>query len=101
MRYNGGGLLDIASELAYMVSSPAATTGTVFERMQFNSKNPFHLTAAQMRRPSLDFAAVSRPGGQPLPQLGSVARTVLTGPTCAPPASRSSTACEASASRST
>jgi hypothetical protein len=81
MRYNGGGLLDIASELAYMVSSPAATTGTVFERMQFNSKNPFHLTAAQMVVP---FRSTSRgfsvPAGQPLPQLGLSRVTVLTGP---------------------
>ena len=50
MRYNGGGLLDIASELAYMVATPAATRGTVFERLQFNSKNPFRLTAAQATR---------------------------------------------------
>ena len=81
MRYNGGGLLDIASELAYMVSLPAATTGTVFERMQFNSKNPFHLTAAQMIVP---FRSTSRgfstPAGQPLPQLGLSRVTVLTGP---------------------
>ena len=51
MRYNGGGLLDVASELAYMIGPPAATTGTVFERLQFNSKNPFGFTPAQATLP--------------------------------------------------
>jgi hypothetical protein len=40
IRYNGGGLLDIASEVAYMVAGPAATTGQTFELTQFNSKHP-------------------------------------------------------------
>jgi len=84
MRYNGGGLLDIASELATMVSAPSATTGAVFERLLFNSKNPFHLTAAQS---TLLFPTTSRglstPAGQPLPRLGLSRVTVLTGPdTC-------------------
>ena len=40
LRYNGGGYLDIASELAYMIAGPGATAGRVFERLQFNSKHP-------------------------------------------------------------
>ncbi|MGH8238835.1 MAG: S41 family peptidase, partial [Steroidobacteraceae bacterium] len=36
IRYNGGGFLDIASELSYMISG---RTGT-FESLVFNSKNP-------------------------------------------------------------
>jgi carboxyl-terminal processing protease len=84
IRYNGGGLLDIASELAYMVAGPAATTGAVFEQLQFNRKNPFQLTDAQTRT---DFHSTSQgfstPAGQPLPQLGLSRVTVLTGPdTC-------------------
>lgn len=84
IRYNGGGLLDIASELAFMVASPAAISGAVFERLQFNSKNPFNLTAAQtttaFHASSLGFSA---PAGQALPQLGLSRVTVLTGPdTC-------------------
>lgn len=84
MRYNGGGLLDVASELASMVSAPAATDGATFERLQFNSKNPFHLTAALSTVP---FYATSRgfstPAGQPLPRLGLSRVTVLAGPdTC-------------------
>ena len=84
IRYNGGGLLDIASQLAYMIATPAATTGTTFERLRFNSKNPFGLTEAQAATP---FHATSRgfstPRGQALPQLGLSRVTVLTGPgTC-------------------
>ena len=37
LRYNGGGLLAVASQLSYMVAGPARTTGHVFERLQFNA----------------------------------------------------------------
>ncbi len=84
VRYNGGGYLSIASELAYMVATPEATTGTVFERLLFNSKNPFGFTSAQAITP---FYSVSRglstTSGQALPQLGLSRVTLLTGPgTC-------------------
>jgi len=84
MRYNGGGLLDLASELAYMIGPASATAGTVFERLQFNSKNPFGFTPAQA---TLPFHSTTRgfstTAGQPLPQLGLSRVTVLTGPdTC-------------------
>jgi carboxyl-terminal processing protease len=39
MRYNGGGFLDVASEVAYMIGG-AATAGKVFETQQFNAKYP-------------------------------------------------------------
>jgi hypothetical protein len=37
LRYNGGGLLAVASQLSYMVAGPSRTTGHVFERLQFNA----------------------------------------------------------------
>ncbi len=40
MRYNGGGYLDIAAELAYMIAGPTPTFGKWFEKLQFNSKYP-------------------------------------------------------------
>ncbi|MEA3182102.1 MAG: carboxyl-terminal processing protease [Gammaproteobacteria bacterium] len=40
LRYNGGGYLDIASELAYMIAGPQMTAGQTFELIQFNSKHP-------------------------------------------------------------
>lgn len=38
MRYNGGGYLYIASELAYMIAGQAATQGKDFARLQYNDK---------------------------------------------------------------
>ena len=80
IRYNGGGTLAIASELAYMVAGAAATSGKVFERLQFNSKNPFGLSEADA---STGFQStslgLSAPAGQALPQLGLSRVTVLTG----------------------
>ena len=40
LRYNGGGYLDIANELAYMIYGPNATSGRTFELQQFNDKHP-------------------------------------------------------------
>jgi C-terminal processing protease CtpA/Prc len=79
MRYNGGGQLNIASRLAAMVSSSGATSGKTFERLVFNDKNPFRLTAAQS---SIPFYGTSRTGAL-LPRLGLSQVTVLVGPdTC-------------------
>jgi hypothetical protein len=39
IRYNGGGYLDIASELAYMIAGPTATAGKFFDRETFNDKH--------------------------------------------------------------
>ncbi|MEO0400189.1 MAG: S41 family peptidase [Pseudomonadota bacterium] len=36
LRYNGGGLLDIASQISYMVAGASATNGRVFEAFRFN-----------------------------------------------------------------
>jgi carboxyl-terminal processing protease len=40
LRYNGGGYLDIASELAYMIAGSVPTAGQPFERLVFNDKYP-------------------------------------------------------------
>ena len=40
MRYNGGGYLAIAAELAYMIAGPTRTAGKTFERLSFNDKYP-------------------------------------------------------------
>ena len=37
LRYNGGGLLTVASQLAYMIAGPSRTNGRTFELLQFNS----------------------------------------------------------------
>jgi len=40
LRYNGGGLLALASQFGYMVSGPNQIQSRFFERMQFNDKYP-------------------------------------------------------------
>jgi carboxyl-terminal processing protease len=80
IRYNGGGYLDIASELAYMIAGPSATTGRTFEREMFNNKNPFGLTSAETT--TLFHATTqgfSTAPGLPLPQLGLSRVYVITG----------------------
>ena len=80
MRYNGGGLLAIASELAYMVAGPATTNGKVFEKLSFNNKNPFGLTDSNTATPFYTTAqGFSVSAGQALPQLGLARVFVLTG----------------------
>ena len=39
LRYNGGGFLDIAGELGYMIAGAARTTGKDFDNIVFNSKH--------------------------------------------------------------
>lgn len=85
LRYNGGGYLDVAAELGYMIAGPARTTGKIFERLTFNDKNPFGATAADTDTPFYSKA----PGyfvlsqGTTLPTLNLGRVYVLTSPgTC-------------------
>jgi hypothetical protein len=82
MRYNGGGYLDIASELAYMIAGATPTSGKVFEQQIFNDKNPFQFTAAQTVTPfhattQAGFSTAS--GGQALPTLNLTRVYMLVG----------------------
>jgi hypothetical protein len=84
LRYNGGGFLDIASEVGYMIGG-AVSAGQVFETQQFNAKYPntnpveggtiqpvtFHTTTQGI---SSGLAA-----GLPLPTLSLARVFVLTG----------------------
>jgi hypothetical protein len=82
VRYNGGGYLDIASEVAYMIAGPAATGGRTFEKTIFSDKHPTKdpvtgetLVPVPFHASSLGF---SGPSGQPLPALGLPRVAVLT-----------------------
>ncbi len=82
IRYNGGGYLDIASEVAYMIAGPGPTTSKGFEKTIFNdkypSKNPVTgqaLTAVPFHNTSQGF---SGPKNQALPTLNLPRVTVLT-----------------------
>jgi hypothetical protein len=83
IRYNGGGFLYIASELAYMVAGPAVTAGQTFDDTQFNNKSPSTdpVTGAPIT-PELFLASAvgpSVPTGQALPSLNLPRVFVLTG----------------------
>jgi hypothetical protein len=78
LRYNGGGLLAIASEVAYMIAGPARTAGQPFERLTFNDKhqsiNPV-TGGALTPMPFFDDSST----GQPLPTLNLDRVYLLTG----------------------
>ena len=42
LRYNGGGLLAVASELGYMVAGDSRTSGKTFEKLRFNASAGTH-----------------------------------------------------------
>ena len=89
IRYNGGGYLDIADELAYMIagSVPTGSGSATFERTEFNSKHPTTdpvtgdpLTPTTFHTTTQGFSVTA---GQPLPTLNLTRVFVLVGPdTC-------------------
>jgi C-terminal processing protease CtpA/Prc len=91
IRYNGGGFLAIASELAYMIAGPI-TGGQTFELTQFNDKHPAtNPVSGQAIAPLPFFDTTLGPpfngnggiAGQALPTLDLRRVYVITGPgTC-------------------
>jgi carboxyl-terminal processing protease len=83
LRYNGGGYLDIASELAYMIAGPTVTTGKIFDLQRFNDKYPDTNPITQQPLTPTPFhdTDVFQAMPQPLPYLGLSRVYVLTGPT--------------------
>ncbi len=83
IRYNGGGYLDIASEVAYMIAGPGPTTGKTFEKTVFNDKYPTTDPVTGQALTPVPFHTASRgfsgPKGQALPTLNLPRVTVLTG----------------------
>ncbi|MDP5209590.1 S41 family peptidase [Microbulbifer sp. 2205BS26-8] len=83
LRYNGGGYLDIASELAYMVAGDS-TSGRTFELSRFNDQHPNinpvtnrQLLPTPFHNTSRGFGAVQ--SGMTLPSLNLQRLFVLTG----------------------
>jgi hypothetical protein len=84
LRYNGGGFLGIASELAYMVAGSDRTDGKTFENMTFNSTYTAKGIDAVTGDPLEPFPFLpvtlgySLPSNQALPQLNLPRVFVLT-----------------------
>lgn len=75
IRYNGGGFLYIASELASMIGGPRVQ-GRTFERLVYNDKHPEKTNSPSSMIPFYPTSS----SGAPLPQLGLPRVFVLTGP---------------------
>lgn len=79
LRYNGGGYVYIASQLAYMIAGEMNSRGKVFERAIFNDK----IEARGRGLPPMPFFSTgsgnSMPTGLPLPSLDLRRVYVLTG----------------------
>jgi C-terminal processing protease CtpA/Prc len=83
IRYNGGGFLDIAAQLAYMIAGPGQTAGRTFELIQFNDKYPVTnpvtgqpIVPTPFHDETLGFSVAP---GQALPTLNLSRVFVLTG----------------------
>jgi hypothetical protein len=83
IRYNGGGYLDIASEVAYMIAGAGPTAGMTFEKTEFNDKHPTvdpvtgkTITPVLFHDTTQGFSTTA---GQPLPTLNLKQVFVLTG----------------------
>lgn len=86
LRYNGGGYLYIASELAYMIAGPSRVAGKFFEKLQYNAKRTSDNAAAAT--PFFDDSCLPDSSGnctasKPLPTLNLPRVFVIaTGNTC-------------------
>ncbi|MFT7218406.1 MAG: carboxyl-terminal processing protease [Candidatus Azotimanducaceae bacterium] len=86
LRYNGGGLLTIANQLAFMIAGDQAA-GQVFESLEFNDQHPkFNPVTGNPLEPDefiTSTAGFSLQSGTPLPTLSLSRIFILTGPgTC-------------------
>jgi carboxyl-terminal processing protease len=78
MRYNGGGLLSIASQLSYMIAGPEQTRDKIFERTVANDKSR-QPTPIQFIGKTFGYIVPNpAPRNTPLPYLGLKRVTILT-----------------------
>lgn len=73
LRYNGGGYLFIASELAYMIAGSTATSGKTFEQLRYNSKRSAETNSEDAKTPFYSASCLmvgnNCSSQQPLPAL--------------------------------
>jgi carboxyl-terminal processing protease len=87
LRYNGGGFLYIASEIAYMVAGSTRTANKTFERLQFNDKRTAETNDPDNNTPFYNVASgidnTGTTANTPLPTLNLNRVYVLASPgTC-------------------
>ena len=77
MRYNGGGYVVLAAELAYMIAGPDATRGKVFEQLHRSDKRPIP-TPQMFSTTAAGLSPALMKSGAALPYLGLKHVTILT-----------------------
>jgi C-terminal processing protease CtpA/Prc len=83
LRYNGGGFIDIAAQLGYMVAGQAQSGGKVFETFVFNDKRSAENLNTGFVDTITGFFGNSARAGEPLSALNLQRVSVLTtGSTC-------------------
>jgi carboxyl-terminal processing protease len=83
LRYNGGGFIDIAAQLGYMVAGQVQSSGKVFETFVFNDKRSAENTNIEFVNTITGFFGNSARAGEPLSALNLRRVSVLTsGSTC-------------------
>ncbi len=84
LRYNGGGFLFIASQLAYMIAGPTATNNSTFEGLRFNDKHPdIDPVLQEPLEPIPFYNTESSASANPLPSLNlSRVYVITSGSTC-------------------
>lgn len=83
LRYNGGGYLYLASELAFMIAGEARTRSQVFTRLAYNDKRSSDNFDIPFERVTSGESGSNVAGGQALPTLNLSRVTVLaTDETC-------------------
>jgi carboxyl-terminal processing protease len=79
LRYNPGGLLDMASQVAYMVAGEANTKGKTFGQLSFNDKHPEFDPITGEKIEKLGFRSYSLNATQKLPSLTLNRVVILSG----------------------
>ncbi len=83
LRYNGGGFLDIAAQLGYMVAGRIQSSGKVFETLAYNDKRSAENLNIGFASTVTSFFGNSARAGEPLSALNLRRVSVLTsGSTC-------------------
>jgi hypothetical protein len=83
LRYNGGGLVSIASEVGYMIAGPARALGKTFELTTTNNPNAVRSPQLFTSKALGMVKGQPTPRGTPLPYLDLGKVTVIAGPgTC-------------------
>ncbi|NYE63082.1 C-terminal processing protease CtpA/Prc [Duganella sp. 1224] len=77
MRYNGGGYVRLAAELAYMIAGPTATQDKVFEQLHYNDKQK-PVAPQLFSSTAYGFVPSKLNAGVALPALGLKRVTILT-----------------------